>query len=327
MHSNEVSIIIPIYNGAAYLDQCKKSLLEQTYKDLEIIFVDDGSRDGSLEKLYHMKSELRIYTVQVFHQENKGIASARNAGMDLATGEFITFMDQDDYIEPDYIETLYRNVEQNDIVVSGYSRVKLGGKILRRVSLGKGEWAKFLNTATWGKLYKKEFLVKYNINFLDVVKGEDIYFTLKAYSNTSRIRIISYVGYYWIDHENSVTNTIYTQISKSTSLLPLFDRIYPEIKDSEYIMDELIEFYFIKAVIYDLLSTVRGKDSGEINTLSDGLFQWLEIHFPNYDRNKNISLFRPKGELLKTRFIIKCFFLLKRMHMLSIFMNLYSRMV
>lgn len=325
MKTDKISIIIPIYNGEDCLEQCKRCLLEQTYKDLEIIFVDDGSKDGSGEKLERMKEELEPFSVQVFHQENKGISSARNVGMELAKGEFITFMDQDDYMETDYIETLYQNIGHNDIVVSGYNRTRVSGKILRKVSLGNGEWAKFLNTATWGKLYRKEFIERYKIRFLNVVKGEDVYFTLKAYSKTPRIRVISYVGYHWIDHEKSVTNTVYTQINESTSLIHLFDQLYPEIKDSEYITEDLIEFYFIKAVVYDLLSTVKGKEECKIDALSDKLFDWLDTHFPEYYKNRNISFFRPYGEMPTTRFAVKCFFLLKRMHMLPVFLHLYSK--
>lgn len=325
MKPNKVSIIIPIYNGENCLEQCKMNLQKQTFKDLEIVFVDDGSKDSSLEKLYHMKEELAQYTVRIFHQENKGISSARNAGMELADGEFITFMDQDDYLEADYVEMLYRNIGHNDIVVSGYNRTKTNGKVMRKVSLGDEEWAKFLNVATWGKMYRKEFIEHNEVKFLNVVKGEDVYFTLKAYSKTSRIKVIPYVGYHWIDNDKSVTNTVYTQINESTSLIYLFDKIYPEIKDSKYITDNLVEFFFIKAVVYDLLSTVKGNENCKIDVLSDSLFSWLDEHFPKYFDNKNISFFRPKGEIPATRFVVKCFFLLKRMHMLPLFLHLYSR--
>ena len=322
---NKISIIIPIHNGEKFLEQCERSLQKQTFKDLEIVFVDDGSKDNSLEKLYQMKEKLAEYTVRIFHQENKGISSARNVGIELSSGEFITFMDQDDYLEADYVETLYRNIGHNDIVVSGYNRTKMSGKVWKKVSLGDGEWAKFLNVASWGKLYRKEFIKHNEIKFLDVVKGEDVYFTLKAYSKTSRIQVIPYVGYHWIDNEKSVTNIVYVQINETTSLIPMLDNIYPEVINSKYITDDLAEFFFIKSVVYDLLSTVKGNENSKIDALSDRLFGWLDSHFPKYMENTNISFFRPKGEIPATRFVIKCFFLLKRMHVLPCFLHLYSR--
>lgn len=322
---NKVSIIIPIYNGEKFLEQCKKCLQKQTFKDLEIVFVDDGSKDNSLEQLYQTKEELAGYNVRIFHQENKGISSARNVGMELSDSEFITFMDQDDYLEADYIETLYRNIGHNDIVVSGYNRTKMSGKVLKKVSLGDGEWAKFLNVATWGKMYRKEFIEHNEIKFLDVVKGEDVYFTLKAYSKTSRIQVIPYVGYHWIDNEKSVTNTVYVQINETTSLIYMLDKIYPEIINSKYITSNLVEFFFIKSVVYDLLSTVKGNEKCKIDALSDSLFGWLNSHFPKYNENIYISFFRPKEEILATRFVIRCFFLLKRVHLLPFFLHLYSR--
>lgn len=320
-----VSIIIPVYNGECYLEQCKRCLQKQTFKDLEVVFVDDGSKDDSLKKLYDIKEDLSQYLIQIFHQENKGNSAARNIGIELAVGEFITFMDQDDYLEDDYIEILYRNIEDNDIIVSGYNRTKLNGRILRKVCLNDGEWAKFLNISTWGKIYRKEFIEINEIRFLDVVKGEDVYFTLKAYSKTTRIKTIPYVGYHWIDHDKSVTNTIHTQISESTSILYMLDKIYPELSGSKNITDNLVEYYFIKAVIYDLLSTVKGNEKCKIDDLYNQLFCWLNVHFPQYAENVNISFFKPKGELFATRFVIKCFFILKRMNLLLFFLHWYSR--
>ena len=119
----KISIILPVYNVAAYLRQCLDSLLSQTYADLEIILVDDGSKDES----GHICDEYarRDARVVVIHQENAGAANAKNTGLDRATGKYIAFMDSDDYAEPNWIETMVGAAERTgaDVVECDFDRV------------------------------------------------------------------------------------------------------------------------------------------------------------------------------------------------------------
>ena len=123
----KISVIVPVYNCEPYVERCVRSIMAQTYRDLEIICINDGSTDNSgavLDKL--APEDDRILVV---HQDNAGASAARNAGLDLATGEFITFVDSDDAIEPDMYETLmpYFADENVDIVHCGYKRMYLDG--------------------------------------------------------------------------------------------------------------------------------------------------------------------------------------------------------
>ena len=125
----KISVIIPVYNCAPYVERCIRSILAQTHGDLEIICVNDGSIDGSGAILDQLALEdERIY---VIHQNNAGVSAARNAGIELASGELITFVDSDDAIEPDMYEALldYFDNDQVDIVHCGYKRIRPDGTI------------------------------------------------------------------------------------------------------------------------------------------------------------------------------------------------------
>ena len=162
----KVSVIVPVYNCAPYVERCVKSIMEQTYSNLEIICVNDGSTDGSgkiLDKLACEDDRL-----QVIHQKNAGVSAARNAGIEAATGDFITFVDSDDAIENDMYETLlpYFADETVDIVHCGYKRISLDGSVkdvngtARVVEQNKYEAAGCLLTgrlfvgSLWNKIYR-----------------------------------------------------------------------------------------------------------------------------------------------------------------------------
>ena len=118
-HQDLISVIIPVYNGEKFLRDCLDSVTGQTYKDLQIILIDDGSKDqsGAICDEYAMKDP----RIEVIHCENGGQAEARNRGLKLAKGEWIGFVDDDDVIEPDMYEVLIRNAKANDVLISGCS--------------------------------------------------------------------------------------------------------------------------------------------------------------------------------------------------------------
>ena len=127
----KVSVVVPVYNVEQYLQQCVDSLLKQTYKDIEIILVDDGSKDNSPAMCddYSQKYPDMIKTI---HKANGGLGLARNTGMEYAKGEFVTFIDSDDYADEDLIERLVKSADKYNaqVVIGGFKRVDSSGKIL-----------------------------------------------------------------------------------------------------------------------------------------------------------------------------------------------------
>ncbi len=116
MEKDLISVIVPVYNVEQYLDECVKSLLCQTYKNLEIILIDDGSTDASGEMCDEYAA--KDGRIRVVHKENGGLSSARNAGLDICRGKYITFADSDDYVDPEYVGYMYRLLKDNNVLIS-----------------------------------------------------------------------------------------------------------------------------------------------------------------------------------------------------------------
>ena len=115
-----VSIIVPVFNSEKYIEKCLKSLLAQTYKDLEILVIDDGSKDNSSDVVRQL--QLDDQRIKLICQENQGVSSARNKGIEMSKGQYIVFVDSDDYVESNYVETLLDlyEEERGDVAISNY---------------------------------------------------------------------------------------------------------------------------------------------------------------------------------------------------------------
>lgn len=165
----KISVIIPVYNVEKYVRKSIKSMINQTYQNLEILIVDDGSTDGCpsiCDEFADNDSRIRV-----IHQPNKGQGAARNRALDIATGEYICYMDSDDSVKPDYIEFLYRQLKENnlDISVCNYELYDESGNLIRKRITGDGYqeltgiqaiksmWTQgIINIGPWVKLYKRE---------------------------------------------------------------------------------------------------------------------------------------------------------------------------
>ena len=186
----KVSIIIPVYNAEKFLDRCIQSVLDQTYQNVELVLINDGSTDQSLKKI--KKYEKKYKNIIVFTQKNKGAGEARNKGINVSTGDYITFVDADDYIEDDYVENLISKSNNMDIVICGYQRYDTNNNLIfKKVPYGIDiDYFRFISTIC--KLYRKDFIVENIIYFSNRRIGEDILFTLKCYSLTDKIEKIYY---------------------------------------------------------------------------------------------------------------------------------------
>ena len=188
MNKEKVSIIIPVYNSEKYIGRCIDSILNQTYTNYELILIDDGSTDNSLKILNDYKK--KDNRIRVYSQKNKGVAITRNRGIKLSNGQYICFIDNDDYIENKYLENLVSNCCNNDFVIGGYKRVS-DDKILFKKKLKNTNFSKFENVAPWGKLIKKSYLINNKIEFFSFPIGEDIIFNIKLFSLTTKFKIIN----------------------------------------------------------------------------------------------------------------------------------------
>lgn len=338
----KVSVIIPVYNGDKFIENILKQLSNETHDNLEVVFVDDGSKDDSGKILDRVKSEqgaiiepntenrcTRIFgnikNIIVVHQDNSGQGGARNRGIIEATGEYILFMDQDDRIKPDYIEKLYDVAENTgcDMVISGYEHVSTNGEVKEHVELVNNEWCRFMNITPWGKIYRRSFVEEENIKFLPVSLGEDIYFNVLCYSHARNVAYTDYVGYQWVINESSVSNTVHRKLSDESNILILFNELIKMDTANNWIRDEQFRYFFIKTGIFHVLYAAKGTDSKALLEYNRDVFSWLTDHLGNTD-NSLIAWNTPSGERANVRHVVYIFMKLRKLHLDRIFLRAFS---
>lgn len=221
----KVSVIVPVYNGEKYLVQCLDSIIGQTLKEIEIICVDDGSADSSpkiLESYAHMDKRIRV-----IRQENAGAGAARNTGLAQAKGEYLSFLDADDFFEPDMLECAYRKAKEHDaqVLVFGSDQYREDLKEFRQVSWTLRKHAlppyrpmnyrtftenvfKVFVGWTWDKLFQREFVQKHDLGFQEQRTSNDLLFVFTAIVLAERIEIEERVlAHQRRDNPESLSNT------------------------------------------------------------------------------------------------------------------------
>ena len=217
----EISIIVPIYNVEPYLPRCLDSILAQTFTDFELILVDDGSPDQCGEICDNAKEQDK--RIRVIHKKNGGLSDARNVGIDVAKGDYLLFIDSDDFVAPNMVEKLYKALNENDADYAMCGTVKvLDGKELAVVSKTQLQNRTLTNlealalikepntmfVAAWNKLYKKELFS--SIRFPVGKLYEDEATIYKITYLCKRVTIISDELYFYVLREGSITRSFYT---------------------------------------------------------------------------------------------------------------------
>ena len=314
----KVSIIIPLYNAESTIEKCINSILKQSYKDIEIIIINDGSSDKSLDVVKKIsKKDKRLVVID---KENEGVAKTRNLGIKKATGNYIMFVDNDDYIEKNYIEQFINSVEDNDIVIGGYKRIDENGKELLRFELKNTVWSKYMIITPWSKLYKKEFIIKNKIEFLDYKIGEDVYFNLTAYSKTNRIKIINTTDYIWFYNSKSVSNTIHKGLNKSVDNVYLLNKILSKIDNKN---DKYLYYYIERYIVWYLLYSGKNSNKKEFVEEFKRLYSWKKEN--NIKSRITPFSFKLKGEGFKNRSAVLLFRIIKVLHLSKLFAKVYCK--
>ena len=259
--NNLISIIIPVYNSAQYLERCLESVLNQTHRNLEIIIVNDGSQDCSREIIECFSSQDQ--RIVALHQKNQGVSAARNAGLAIAKGDFIGFVDADDEVHYDMYEFLHHNLETYEVDIShcGFELVKpdsiikfhdtgnilLQNKIeaLKELLLGKR-----VEPSTCNKLFKRNVLER--VRFATHLKiNEDLLFNIEAFNNAQRSIFEDIVKYRY--HYNSIS------VSHSSQPLFIAEEVYKaanRIKEllHEDDLKESVEKFYVSKMLTNLKS-------------------------------------------------------------------------
>ena len=270
----KISVIIPVYKVERYLDECVQSVLSQTYTNLEIILVDDGSPDNcpSMCDNYAIQDS-RVY---VIHKENGGLSDARNAGLLVSEGEYVVFLDSDDYWQDNdfiasLVEELARQPDVDMILFGRKDYYESSGRYMKGISVdvekvnGKEvkEAFRYLivnqlySMSAWSKLIKRDFLISNQIMFEKGLLGEDMDWSLQLWLKIKSVRAINIFSYIYRHHQQSITTTYnLTNVSDFVSILKKWQKIaQKEIQDSElknlvlgylaFLYPTLLRFFFI----------------------------------------------------------------------------------
>lgn len=316
----KVSIVVPVYNTKIYLKRCIDSILSQSFKDFELILINDGSTDGSINILREYEKVNK--KVKVIDKKNEGPALARNMGINIASGKYIMFIDSDDYIDSNYISNYYNSVVSGDfnVVIGGYKRV-VGDKIKYTLRLKQGEFSKYMVTGPVCRIIKRDFIVKNNINFLDTNSSEDVYFNIMLYNATDKIKIIDDTGYNYFYNANSLSNTIHKGFNEDVKVIELLDLINV---DKSFNL-EINQYYIIRYIIWYLLYSGKNSSYDRFIKEYNKLFNWLDNNIPSYKKNQYLSLFKLEGEPVKYRLIILIFMFIHKFRLIKLFAKVYCK--
>lgn len=247
----KVSIILPVYNVEKYLKECLESAINQTLDNIEIIAINDGSTDNSFEILEQYKYSNDI---KIINQENKGLSEARNAGLKEAKGEYVYFLDSDDYIDKDSMRYCYEKCKENKLDILNFDAISFKDNENSKVDLKEDydrsnmiESCKVYNgenyynylmrnnayrQPVWLNMYKREFLIANNLLFYPGLIHEDELFTKLAYLKSKRIMYIAKQFFFRRVRENSIMTTKISK-NKVESLIIIVEKIYIYFKENE----------------------------------------------------------------------------------------------
>lgn len=332
---NAISVIMPAYNVEKYVKKSLDSLFGQSFHNFELIFINDGSTDktGDIVNEFKNKYKDKIYVINV---ENGGQSRARNIGLENAKGEYIVFLDSDDYIETDYLETLYLAAKENnsDMVLSGQRKVDIYGKTLDNISYPTHENPNFVlrRLNPHGKLYRKEYLDDYNIRFAEGKLYEDNPFNMMAMFLAKNMVVLPYIGHNQVVRENSTTMK---KIDEKT--LP-YDAIEEAIecvlknKDKvndlaifEYTVLSFFTYFIFQANKKHVYAKVKNRKSDikVVMNICTYVQKILKKYFPQYWKNKHIGILKNRDLQISQRLGVQVFVFLNRIHLLKCFVRLY----
>lgn len=281
-----ISVIIPVYNTKDFLPDCLNAVLKQTYTNLEIIVIDDGSNDGCAKICdTYAKKDTRI---KLIHQKNAGLSAARNAGLKLATGEFVTFIDGDDTVTVDYVERLFSLVQkyQTKISICSFAEIYPDktsnfGKNYSEKCFSTAECLRYMlneqgfTTTAWGKLYARTLWE--NLKFPDGKLHEDIGVIYRTILQCDKIAYTPEPNYYYYQRENSITNQKFS--AEKLALISLTDKMCDEVEQNFPELKNTVNCRRMHARFSILRQMPSGRKlSPELRAAQKQIIKYLRVH-------------------------------------------------
>ena len=296
----KLSIIAAVYNLEKYLPRCLDALVNQTLQEIEILCVNDGSTDSAPQIIeeYQKKYPDKI---KVFHKENGGEFTTRNYGLERATGEYVTFVDTDDYVEPNWAEKLYNAAKENDadLAVCGFERIDLEtnkvvatnmtnfGNTVKEIN-SQDDYLLFINPAPWNKVYKRE-KVK-DLRFLPFRGFNDTMFLASCYTRMKKIAFVSDVLYHYYLRYDSQIHTVNEQdVNNLKKYLLEVKQLYiksNKYEEMKYILDTFAFLHLGTSVMY----RVSYDKSVDMKKMLKDTIKYLDDNFTNWRKSPFLKL-------------------------------------
>ena len=284
MYKDKISIIVPCYNVEKYIATCLDSIMNQSYKNIEVILVDDGSVDETPKLITNrIKDDKRF---NYFYKKNGGLSDARNYGIEKATGKYLCFVDSDDYISDNYIEFLYKSIIDNNVNVSicDIERVYSDHKSINVMNSDKIEMS--IHPAAWNKMYLTDIFRRYNIKFLKGKWYEDLGTTTKILF-MENYSIVNLPLYKYIQHNNTIMHTYDDRIFDIYEIVNDVEKFAVEnnIYNKKY---KEIEFINIYHILIGTIYRASFHKKFSINMIKE-IYDYVNKKYNNWYKNEYIK--------------------------------------
>ncbi len=300
----KVSVIVPIYNVEKYLEKCINSLLSQTLEDIQIILVNDGSKDnsGTIAKKYAERNKDKVIYVE---KENGGLSDARNYGLKYATGDFVAFLDSDDYIEKNAYEEMYNKaIEENadyvecDFIWEYPNKAKIDKQYKYQ---NKKEMLSFVRVVAWNKLIKRSLIIEHNLEFPKGLRYEDVEFTYKLIPYINKFAYVDKPFIHYIQREGSIANV---QNERTAEIFTVLDEVIEFYKKNNIYEEykEELEYNYARYLLCSSLKRMcKIKDKKTRKELLQKTWKKLNCNFPNWKKNRILNTVNiDKNKYMKT---------------------------
>lgn len=311
----KVSIIVPVYNVERYVEKCLQTLINQTLKDIEIIVVNDGSTDNSRNIINEYAGKFPNL-IKCYDKENGGLSDARNYGMQFASGDYIAFLDSDDYVELDMYEKMYNKVieENSDMVECDFIWEYPDKKVIDTgiVYDNKKDMITYARVVAWNKLVKREVIEKAKVEYPKGLRYEDIEFFYKMVPFYNKVSFVKEPLVHYIQRDSSISNVQNERTKEIFEVLDNSINYYKEKGLFDEYKDELEYTYARILLCSSLFRMVRIQNKETRKNLLAKTWDELNTTFPDWKKNPILKRDKTKKNLYmrtinKVTYKIYCF--------------------